>query len=314
MNGLFKSQDSKFAIRTALYVSLVPLIMLGVVIYSVWLLLSLNFSYFLANGIPLDDQSIDVFMDYLLKTQVDYFPYVGLFFVAVFFIGLFLSYIILRPFNELALMCQELIESKDEKIRIVGLEKKKLLIKLGNFLCKYNDSLKSGLPLSVPEELRTIKKPMMDYVFYFQFFCIIFILMTIATVSLYLFADHLHESIIQTAIEVLRAPKGLSTFLTSQKALFDLIVIVPAIVGVVLYLLMARLIIGRVQGVTYGYVRDVCEVVNGNVMRRLSPRQEDPGRQAALAVNEVLDSLHPRRRALLNEDPNEDIALAPSKA
>jgi len=313
MNGLFKSQDSKFAIRTAFIVTLVPLIMLGIVIYSVWLLLSLNFSYFLANGIPLDEQSIDIFMDYLLKTQVDYFPYVGIFFIAVFFIGLFLSYIILRPFNELTLMCQELLQSKDEKIRIVGLEKQKLLIKLGNFLCKYYDSTKSGMPVSIPEELRIIKKPMMDYVFYFQFFCIIFILMTVASVSLYLFADHLHESIIQTAIEVLKAPKGLSTFLSSQKPLFDLIVIVPSIVGAVLYLIMSRLIIGRVQGVTFGYVRDVCEVVNGNVMRRLAPRQEDPGRQAAVAVNEVLDILYPRRKIVVHEDP-EAIALEPSKA
>jgi hypothetical protein len=292
----------------------VPLIMLGLASYSFWLLLSLNFSYFLSNGIPLDQESQDVFMEYLLKSQIDYLPYVGLFLVAVFFIGLFLSYIILRPFNELTLMCQELIASKDQKIRIVGLEKQKLLIKLGNFLCKYFDSFKSGMPCPVPDEISGIRKPVMDYIFYFQFFCIIFILMMVGSVSLYLFAEQLHDSIVHTAIEVLKAPKGLSTFLISQKPIFDLIVIIPSIVGAILYLIFARLIIGRVQGVTFGYLRDVTEVVNGNILRRLSPRQEDPGRQAAMAVNEVLDLLHPRRKAMMKEVFKEEAGLAPSKA
>jgi hypothetical protein len=70
-------------------------------------------------------------------------------------------------------------------------------------------------------------------------------------------------------------------------------------------------IIGRVQGVTFGYVRDVCEVINGNVMRRLTPRQKDPGRQAAIAVNGILDELHPRRKIALKEDDvKETITLA----
>lgn len=314
MNGLFKSQDSKFAIRTAVMVMVVPVIMLGIVFYSFWLLISFNFSYFLANGIPLDEESRDVFVDYLLTSQIDYLPYLGLFFIGVFFLGLFLSYVILRPFNELSLMCQELIASKDQKIRIVGLEKRKHLIKLGNFLCKYYDSFKSGMPCPVPEELSGTKKPAMDYVFYFQFFCIIFILMTVGTISLYFFATQLHESIVQTAIEVLKAPKGLSKFLISQKHIYEMIVVVPSILGTTLYLIFARLIIARVQGVTFGYIRDVSEVVNGNVLRRLSPRQEDPGRQAAMAVNEVLDILHPRRKAILKEEMTTGTGLAPSKA
>ena len=41
-------------------------------------------------------------------------------------------------------------------------------------------------------------------------------------------------------------------------------------------------------------MRDICEVASGNTARRLTPREEDPGRQAAQAVNEVLDMYHPR--------------------
>ncbi len=57
---------------------------------------------------------------------------------------------------------------------------------------------------------------------------------------------------------------------------------------------MDRIVISKIQGVTYAYVRDICDVAQGNVTRRLSPRQDDPGRQAAVAVNDVLDMHHPR--------------------
>ena len=315
MKGLFASQDSKFAIRTALLVTLVPSLMIALVIYSVWLLISLNFSYFLASGIPLDQQNTDVFMNYLIQTQLDYLPYVGLFFIAVFFIGLFLSHIILRPFNELIEMCHEIKNAKGEKIKIVGLEKSKLLIKLGDFICSYADARKNQKTIPIPVELQKIQKPAMDYVFYFQFFCIIVILMFVATSSIYLFANQLHESIIQTAIEVLKAPKGMSTFLASQETVFDLIVLVPSLLGGVLYFIIARLIISKIQGVTYAYVRDVCEVARGNTKRRLSPRSEDPGREAAAAVNEVLDLLHPQPQSNANESVSEGVGgMTPSKA
>lgn len=293
MKDLFTSYDSKFTIKTALLITAVPAIMLLLVSYSVWLLLSLNFSYFLASGIPLDEHNVDVFMDYLLQTQADNLPLLGLFFIVVFFIGIFVSHIILRPFNELTSMCEELLSSTDDRIKIVGLERSKLLIKLGNFICSYYHAKKNGRSISVPDELLNVKKPTMDYVFYFQFFCLMFILMSIAIGSLVLFAEHLHASIIETAITVLRAPKGMSKFLASQHNVFQLIVLVPSFLGVILYVFIAQVIISKIQGVTFGYVRDICEVAKGNTLRRLSPRKNDPGRKSASAINDVLDILHP---------------------
>lgn len=313
MKDLFSSYDSKFTIKTALLITSVPAVMLLLASYSIWLLLSLNFSYFLASGIPLDAHDVDVFMDYLLQTQVDNFPMVGLFFIVVFFIGIFLSHIILRPFNELTTMCDELVNSKDDRIRIVGLERSKLLIKLGNFICSYFHAKKNGRNISIPDELVNIKKPTMDYVFYFQFFCLIFILMSIAIGSLVLFADQLHASIIEAAINVLKAPKGMSKFLASQQNVFDLIVLVPSLLGVFLYFFIAQVIISKIQGVTFGYVRDICEVAKGNTLRRLSPRKNDPGRKSASAINDILDILHPRIVLETQEEPNVSQVVIPNK-
>jgi hypothetical protein len=311
MNGLFSSQDSKFSLKTAFLVTAVPVLMIGVVIYSVWLLLVMNFSYFRSNGFPLDGQSLQDFTDYLLQSQIDYIPYVGLFIISVFFVGLFLAHITLRPFNQLIEMCHVLKESKGEKIRIVGLGKKKLLVKLGDFLCAYAEAKRNRGPISIPEDLVRLKGPAIDGVFYFQFFCIIMILLGVTVSSIYFFTTQLQEAIVQSAFTMLKAPKGMTTFISSQELVFDIIVLVPSVISLVSYFFIARMIITKVQGVTYAYVRDVCDVVRGNTMRRLSPRQEDPGKDAAHAVNEILDLIHPRPVKREDQKIPADAVLSP---
>ena len=138
--------------------------------------------------------------------------------------------------------------------------------------------------------------------------------MTIAIGSLYLFVDQLQDSIIYSAMQILKAPKGMSTFLASQKNVFDMIVLIPSVIGAVLYFFLARIIISRVQGVTYGYVRDVCEIASGNKTRRLSNRDQDPGRQAAIAVNEVMDILHPGTKVRVEVVQAQGASVEPSKA
>lgn len=312
MKGLFSSQDSKFSLRTAFLVLLVPVLMLGIVVYSLWLLLTMNYSYFIANGFPINEQSKQDFLDFLLQSQLDYFPYVGLFFIGVFFIGLFIAYVILRPFNQLSEMCHEIKEAHGKRIKIVGLDKQKLLVKLGHFLCDYSDARRQNRSIPIPEDLSRVKAPMMDLVFYFQFICIMLILSAIIVTSIYVFTHQLHESIVQTAVILLKAPKGATVFLTSQSEVIDLIVAVPSFVSCFLYALIARTTIARIEGVTYAYVRDVCEVASGNTKRRIKPRQVDPGQDTAIAVNEILDLLHPV--PVNQEFPEGNVNLAPSGA
>jgi hypothetical protein len=309
MKGLFQSQDTKFTLKTALFITCVPALMMGLIVYSVWLLLAMNHSYFLANGFPLDSLSLGDFMNYLLESQLEYLPYLGLFFISVFFIGMFLAYLILRPFNQLMEMCQEIKNAKGERIKIIGLGNRKVLIKVGNFLCQYSDAQKNKKMVEIPNELKKVNGPVMDFVFYFQFFCIMSILTAITVTSIYVFTHQLHDSIIQAAINILKAPKGIALFLSSQERVFELIVFFPSLISVVLYGFIARLIISRIQGVTYAYVRDICEIASGNTARRLTPREEDPGRQAAQAVNEVLDMYHPRLQAKVDDQADAPTGL-----
>jgi hypothetical protein len=291
--NLFESQDSIYSLKTALLITLVPVLLLGTIIYSVWLLLALNHSYFIANGFPIDDDSRQNFLMYLLQSQSEYLPHIGMFFVSVFFLGVFLSYIVLRPFNQLKTICEGVVSQNAVGVKVEGLDGQKLLIKLGNFLADYAVYRKEGKLLSIPREFDKVKGPALDWVFYFQFFCLIAILMAVTVTTIHIFTHQLHDSIVQTAVTMLKAPKGAEIFLSSQEDVINLITLVPSVLGCVLYGIIGRKIISKIEGVTYAYVRDVREMANGNYSRRLHPRSDDPGKHAAEAVNELLDNIHP---------------------
>ena len=291
--------------------------MLAFIVYSLWIMLVLNISYFASNGTPLDGQFRETFFSYLIRNQVDYLPFVGLFFVTVFFVGIFIAFLVLRSFNQLAEESGHLLLNDEKHINISGLSSQKLLIKLSFFIKDYYDSQKSGKRVSIPKYIEDIKGPALDWVFYFQFFCLIGILMVVTVVGLNMFTSQLNESIIQSAISMLKTKKGIQTFFGSQQEILDFILLVPTVLSCTIYLFIGKAIISRIEGVTFAYVRDIRDLARGNKGIRLKPRSDDPGQQAALAINKLLDQMHPefavsKSKTSAEEEPGIDII--PEKA
>lgn len=76
----------------------------------------------------------------------------------------------------------------------------------------------------------------------------------------------------------------------------DNIAIACTVFTITMYLLIARSIIREVEGVSYGYLRDIREVLSGNHHKRLTPRFNDPGKDAAFAINQVMNLLFTKKQ------------------
>jgi hypothetical protein len=130
-------------------------------------------------------------------------------------------------------------------------------------------------------------------IFYIQYGAIVFILALITAVSCYFFINHMHEAIIDSAMKLLKANSSVRTFLTSQSDMMEMMVGFSTAVSTALYIWLAKGIISDVQGVSYGYLRDIRDIVAGQYNKRLRPRFSDPGKAAANEINEVLDLYFP---------------------
>lgn len=293
LQDIFQSQDSKFALKTAILVTMVPITMLGLIMFSLWLLTSLNHSYFIAHGLTVTGPSKETFILYLLRSQLDYLPYIALFLIAVFFLGLYLAQVALRPFNQLSMLCENVLRHDSRKLTFSGLNNKKLLVKTGYFLDDYAKSFRNKTRLVIPKEIMEVNGPMLDWVFYFQFSVVISILTFITVFSISFFTEQLHGEITSTALSLLKAHKGMNTFISSQSSVLQSIVLVPSALSVVIYGLIARLTISKIEGVTFAYVRDIRDMAAGKPGLRLRHRSDDPGQVALESVNRLLDQLHP---------------------
>ena len=300
--NLFQSQDSKYFLRTAFRITLVPLLTLSLISYSLWIYLEMNYSFFLANGFFPDPEMKQVFVDSLMASQIDFLPWVAGFIVSVFFVGLFVAHLVLRPFGRVVQLCQEVLSGEAPDTDLDPFHRRKLVLRAALLFNQYVHSEEEEC--AVPEDLEKIRGPVSDYVFYFQYGLCIAILSAFTGIAIYLTIEHLHDQIVTTAMELLQANKSIGTFLTSQRESMNVIGWVCTAFSVGLYALLSKGIIREVEGVSYGYLRDIRDITSGDHAKRLHPRFNDPGKEAAFAINQVMDHLFPKAEQQPRERQN----------
>jgi hypothetical protein len=313
LQSLFQSQDSKYFIKTGFKVVTVPVLCTLLMVYSLWLYMEMNYSFFLANGFASGGEMKETFFDYLISATVDYLPWVGLFYVAVYFVGLFLSHLVLRPFDQAAKMCCNLSEGGIPNTQLDPMSARKLVNRSVVMLVEFLHLSEKGEQsnFAIPSQLDKIKKPETDGVFYLQYGSIVFILALVTSISCYFFMHHMHEAIIDGAMKLLKSNASIRTFLTSQSDMMENIVWTATALSMTLYAILAKGIISDVEGVSYGYLRDVRDIVSGNTSKRLRPRFSDPGKSAANKINEVLDLYYPVEEKSASDQPQNVLNFKP---
>jgi hypothetical protein len=299
MPSLFKSQDSKYFLKTAFKVTSVPFVTTLLLAYSLWMYVELNYSFFLANGFANGPEMKEAFWDNLLMEQVDYLPLLGLFFIAVFFLGLFLAHLVLRPFTYVRNMCEDILNGEPVDSENGFLNAKKLVVKAAlvffDYLSKQDKSDNEG-EFDFPKELERIQSPKPDGVFYLQYGVFLLFLTVITIFAATFTLHHMHETIVATALNMLKPTTSLNTFLISQQSHLDVIVAVLTALTIFLYTVLSRSIIRDIEGVSYSYLRDIRDITSGDHSRRLRPRYQDPGQEAALAINQVMNLFFPEAK------------------
>lgn len=287
--SVFGSPDSKYFLRTAFKILSVPLVTMALAFYSLWLYLNINFYFFASKGLPMNGEIKEAFIDRLINEQIDAIPWMGLFLIVVYFLGLFLAHLVLRPFAMVAEICKEAMKDEASEFKLGGLSKHQLVIKSSMLLVSFIRTRNHH----IPDELGKIQKPKLDLVFYFQYTLCMLILSIITAWAIYVGIHLLHESIVSAAMEFIKTDRQVTSFLVNQNELVSSMGYACIIFSVAMYVLIAHGIVKDVEGVSYAYLRDVKKIVAGDYGRRLRPRFVDPGVEGALALNQLLDNYFP---------------------
>lgn len=294
--NLFSSQDSKFFIYTASKLTVIPILSFCIVFYSLWTIMEMNFNFFVANGFNSGEVFKEAFYDSIFIGVSDYVPYFFIVTVGVFLTGLFVSWLTLRSFETIEAFSRDAIEDYSEDFEVSGLNKSKLINQTSRIFFKYlqicqRDERRPRFKL--PKQLDHLKHPPFDKVFLLQYTLIVSALCLVTNIILFTFTNELYQELVNEGLELLEANRVVTNFLKSQESVLFNIYSIAIGVNVVLYILISKSIIKSVDGVSFGFARDMLRVVKGAHDVRLAPRYTDPGKNVAAAINAYLDQVFP---------------------
>lgn len=310
----FKTQDSKFFIFTAFKITIVPLFSFGVVFYSFWTIMEMNFNFFAANGFLTGEDNKATFYDNVLLNITDYFMYFGAIVSAVFLVGLLTSYFALRSFSKIADFVDDMENDIDSEFIVKGLNQNKLINQVGKIFFKYLQvyaKTKKKPKFKLPKSLELMSSPPTDKVFLLQYISIVGIICMVTNIAIYSFTHELYQEIVAAGIKLLPGNQVVSSFLVAQEGILFNVYAIAIIINVAAYLSISKGILKTVDGVCYGFARDLLQIINGDHSMRLRPRLADPGKDLARKVNEFLDEVFYEDHLTVNTlDNHQELSIA----
>jgi hypothetical protein len=293
LSGIFQSADSRFHLRTSLMIALIPIFPLLFLGYMIWVSVNTTFNFFRANGLKDTHIFHEVYIDYIMQDVLIYLPYIGLFFIILFFLGNYLAHLALRPFKKISEHAK-LFGTDDTSWKMDTITNKKLISKYAEFFFKYLEAKKiqENFPIAnIDKKYDEINAPVTDKIFYLHYFTIVSVISVVFITGLSLLTAEIHSDFVNFAMD-LAIPKtsGLSVFLIEQSVLFDSVVYISSFFIVGLYLYISKSLISSVEGVSYHIFRVMRDIIKGNYKTRIELRKNDPGQECAVQVNKLLEN------------------------
>ncbi len=273
MRKLFKSEASQFALFTGLKVSGIFILVYMVTSYIVWLLISVNKLFFEAHGYLNERALSDAYFDLVLKSAEYWLPYLFVFTIALFFGGVLLAKMLMRPFKLLAEYCEGKMNGESVVYNPDIFSDYRLLTRFSDFFFSYIDNCFEKGELTdnaIPSNFQGVRRPVFEQVFFFHFFLVTLIIALVAVLILYLALSEIREDIIDLAVSLLQAHgAGTGYFLQEQGYLFETISLFSTGILFVCYMFLSTHLYGKVSGAVFGFFSTMRAFMKGDHQARV---------------------------------------------
>lgn len=273
LKNIFKSEDSLFALTTGFKVAGIFVCVLFLVSYIFWIVLALNNVFFESQGFMNGLALREAYYDHVLRSSVDLIPYLSLVVIGLFFSGIYVSKMLMRPFKIIGEYCDAKVEGKNVSYNPDQFSDYKLLTRFSDFFFQYvDDRVTKGslVSNSIPPQFLGIRKPLFERVFFFHFFLLFLIIALISVIILNISASAIREDIVDLAVQVLNTHgSGTSHFFQEQAYVFQTISVVATLLLFVSYMMLTWHLYGKVSGAVFGFFSTMRSFMKGNFEARV---------------------------------------------
>ena len=293
--NIFKSEDSRFLVSTGFkFVSLS-----GIIALQAWFFIHIqprmNYLFFKANGYS-DIKSLkEAYYEFILSSVVDKSLFILIYFILLFFAGMYFGKMILRPFANIGDYSERAMEDDEASYEVDQFSDYRLLTRFSDLFFEWvliSKEKKSFAPHKIPRQFLGFHKPALDrqYLINFSFILLIISLCTVISVSAVI--QDLQISTVELATKTLKESSiAKSDFLKPEAFFIEELNYYVIFLVIILYSVLGIHLYQKVSGAAFGIFSTMRSFIKGNFSARVHLVGYSYVREHTRKLNKFLDSI-----------------------
>jgi len=294
----YEDDEFMFKLGTGLkFLTISLCFMLSVLLFS-YLLIKINLIYFVAHGYPGASEFQEAFFDFVYSSLIDEVPYVVVAMAFIFFLGFYLSSIMIRPFKVIGKYCEERLNNTTHYYSPDYFSDLKLLTSFSVFFFSKIDEAKTRGKLEkveVPLDYTRIHRPVFEKNFFFNYLFIIAIFGLLTSVGIFVLNNIVREQMFILSQKFLTTNmignKGMRFFVEEQFLVANIAVYFFIFLHVLMYCLFGVHLYGKVSGPAFAVFATMRSFLKGNYHNRVHLIGFSYLRDDCRRINKYLDQV-----------------------
>lgn len=293
LKGLFKNDDTRFMLSCGFKFMGIFFFISFFSFFIVWILLKLNNIYFESYGFFTSNEMKEAFFDNALEIFYLQLPYIFGLLIVLFFTGIYVGKILLRPFEMIGRHALAKTEGTSDYYNPDLFSDYKLLTRFSEFFFRYLDERmaeKKLKPNTVPTHYTKIRGPQFEKVFFFHFSLFILLIVIVSGFLSVFIISEMQAQMVNLSIETIsEKSKSVGYFLTQQSQLIQPIAIFSVGILSIAYVMLGFHLYGKVSGAVFGFFATMRAFMKGNFKARVHLIGYAQIRPHGRALNKYLD-------------------------
>ncbi len=292
IKGISKGEINTFRMEICFKLFLASFAGLLTTVFSFYILVRINLNYFESQGLLQTVQTEEAFYDFVLNKLLYFGPYAGIYLIATFFLGSYVTSLLTRPFRVIGEYSKKSIVEKKVSYDPEFLTNLKLLTHFAEFFFNQIENMKNSgefHPVKSPEKYNKIKKPVWAWGFFLQFSFFILLSSIIGGLGVYFLSQDLQSSLIEFSSQFLKGNKGIIHFFIKQEEVLLIIVWVIIWANTFFHFLFSMNLYRQVSAPAFAYFITMRAFLRGKYDSRVHLLGYSHLREDSRAFNQYLN-------------------------
>lgn len=288
----FSDDQVIFRYKISLSLCSLSFIFLSFVLFLLYILLKIDLIFFNANQFPGAREIQDIYFDFIFSNTIELLPYVFVGMILIFFMGIYLTHLMLRPFKLLSRYCEDITNGKKANFNPEMFADHKLLVMFSDYFFSTTEQMleqKKFKQISIPDKYTRVHRPVYDWSFFISYILLIAMVTGASLLGVIAVDSDIREQIITLSTSYLKTTATVKYFMSEQFIVFDIVLYVLIMFHIFLHFAFGVFLYSKVAAPAFAIFSTMRSFLKGNKNARIHMIGYSYLREDCRKINKYLD-------------------------